>query len=51
MKAVWSPGYFGVNFAISVTGSNTTPPPPPTTPGTPSAGVANIPYNILKVAA
>ncbi len=37
MIFTWTPGYFGINLLVSVTGSNTTPPPPPTTGGTPSA--------------
>lgn len=46
--AVWSPGYFGVNFAWSVTGSNLTP--PPTTGGTPSAQSQVQPTKLRLVA-
>ena len=27
-KAFWTPVYFGISFAFSVTGGNFTPPPP-----------------------
>jgi len=49
MKVQWSPGYFGVNFALSAQGS-TPPPPPPPAGGTPVAN-HNYDYEQLKVAA
>jgi hypothetical protein len=47
MIVTWSPGHFGINFALSVNGSSTTPPPPPTG-GTP---VANQQAPLLRLAA
>ena len=48
MNTIWSPGYFGINFALSATGGNTTPPPPPPTGGSP---VTNSEAPVLRMAA
>lgn len=48
-KAFWTPAYFGISFAFSVTGSNFTPPPPQG--GTPVAAANNAPIEQLRLVA